>query len=351
MLVSTCLLFSQDSLNNKALSISGYTEVYYQADNNHTLTNQRPQFVYSFNRNNEVALNLGFIKASWHTDNTRANIALAAGSYVNANYAAEAGVLKNVYEANAGIKLSGKSNLWLDAGIFSSHIGFESAIGKDCWNLTRSILSDNSPFFETGAKISYTSKNEKWFLSALLLNGWQRIQRVNGNTTPAFGTQVTYKPSPGITLNSSSFIGNDKPDSLRQMRYFHNFYGIFQLNTKWATTVGFDLGIEQKSKGSSSTNTWYSPVVMLKYFAGKKTAIAARAEYYYDKNGVIISTGTLNGFQTWGFSTNFDYSVSDNAVWRIEIKSLNSKDKIFNTANGNSSKSSASVTTTLAISF
>ena len=29
-------------------------------------------------------------------------IALAAGTYMNANYAAEPGVLKNIYEANAG---------------------------------------------------------------------------------------------------------------------------------------------------------------------------------------------------------------------------------------------------------
>jgi hypothetical protein len=77
---------------------------------------------------------------------------------------------------------------------FASHIGFESAIGKDCWNLTRSILADNSPYYESGAKLSYTSKNEKWFISGLILNGWQRIQRVEGNNLPAFGHQLTFKP-------------------------------------------------------------------------------------------------------------------------------------------------------------
>jgi len=164
-------------------------------------------------------------------------------------------VLKNILEANAGVKIFKKKNLWIDAGVFSSHIGFESAIGKDCWNLTRSILADNSPYFETGAKISYTTDDGKWFISGLLLNGWQRIQRVDGNNTPAFGHQLTYKPNAKITLNSSSFIGNDKPDSVRQMRFFHNFYGIFQLTDKLALTNGFNIGAEQKTKGSSKYNT------------------------------------------------------------------------------------------------
>lgn len=349
--ISSSFLTAQDSTKVNPLTISGYAELYYQHDFNNPVGNTRPSFVYSFNRNNEVALNLGLIKAAYNKENVRANVALAAGSYMNANYSAENGVLKNIYEANIGVKLSRKANLWLDAGIFSSHIGFESAIGKDCWNVTRSILADNSPYFETGVKIGYTSRNEQWFLSALILNGWQRIERINGNTTPAFGSQITYKPNGNITLNSSSFIGNDKPDSVRLMRYFHNFYGTFQLDKKWAATIGFDIGAEQKSKGSSATNTWYSPVLIVKYAAGSKATLAARAEYYHDKNGVIIATGTPGGFQTWGFSANFDYAVAGNVTWRIEAKTLHNKDKIFEKRNGSFITDNTNLTTTLAISF
>jgi len=44
----------------------------------------------------------------------------------------ENGVLKNLFEANVSLKLRNKHNLWLQTGIFNSHIGFESAIGADC---------------------------------------------------------------------------------------------------------------------------------------------------------------------------------------------------------------------------
>lgn len=333
------------------LTISGYAETYYGGDFNNPIGDTRPSFIYSFNKNNEAAVNLAFLKGSYNTNKIRANLALAAGTYMNANYAAEPGILGNFYEGNVGIKLSRENNLWLDAGIFASHIGLESAVGKDNWTLTRSIGADNTPYFESGAKISYISRNEKWFLSALALNGWQHIKPVDGNTIPALGTQITYKPSSRITLNSSTFIGSDKPDSTRQMRYFHNFYGIFRLTDTLAAAINFDIGIEQRNKNSSAMNTWFNPTVILRYMPTAKTAIAVRAEYYDDRHGVIIASGTSGGFRTWGFSANFDYHITSNLLWRVEARTLNSNDNIFTTRNGSTTDNNTFITTSLSVNF
>lgn len=343
--------FAQTDSLKKSIKFIGYLESYFTYDFANPADHNRPGFVYSFNRHNEVNLNIGFVKAAYETDKVRANLAFMTGSYANANLSAEPGVLKNIYEANAGVRISKTKNLWIDAGVFASHIGFESAVGKDCWNLTRSILADNSPYFESGVKISYTSDKQKWFLSALVLNGWQRIQRPIGNNTPAFGHQLTYKPNANITINSSSFIGNDSPDSSRQMRYFHNLFGQFQLNEKFGFIVGFDIGAQQKSKGSSEYNTWYSPVLIAKYSPTNKLSIAARAEYYRDANGVIIYSGTPNGFQTYGYSVNLDVNITDDVMWRIEGRGFNSKDKVFTSDNKQASTQNYFVTTSLAISF
>lgn len=341
---------AQNDSTVKPLTISGYIETYYSYDFNNPTDHNRPGFVYSHNRHNEVNLNLGFVKAAYQTKKVRSNLALMTGTYTNANLAAEPNVLKNIFEANAGIKLSNTKNLWIDAGIFASHIGFESAIGKDCFTLTRSILADNSPYYQSGAKLSYTSDNEKLFVSGLFLNGWQRIQRLDGNNTPSFGHQVTYKPNSKITLNSSSFIGSDTPDSTRQMRYFHNFYAQLQLNPKLSLIAGFDIGAQQKLKRSSNYNIWFTPIIITKYSPSEKVSIAARGEYYSDVSGVIISTGTTNGFQTYGYSLNFDYSITTNIMWRIEARGLTSKDNIF-TLNNKPSTQNYFTTTSLAISF
>jgi hypothetical protein len=342
--------FAQTETVKNPLKISGYLETYFNYDFGMPIDNTRPTFVYSFNRHNEVNINLGFIKAAYETENVRSNLAFMTGTYANSNLANEVGVLKNIFEANVGVKISKSLNLWVDAGVFASHIGFESAIGKDCWNLTRSILADNSPYYESGAKISYTSNNEKWFFSGLLLNGWQRINRIDGQTMPAFGHQIIYKPSSKIILNSSSFVGNTLPDSLKQMRYFHNFYGQFMLNNKFSILVGFDIGLQQKAKESNDYNSWYSPVLIVKYTPNQKTSIAARGEYYSDANGVIIPTNTPNGFQTFGYSLNLDKNIASNVVWRIEGRSFLSKDFIF-TNNKKASDANYFLTTALAINF
>lgn len=341
---------AQTDSTKSPLKINGYLEVYYCYDFNDPSNHNRPDFIYSYNRHNEVNVNLGLIKAAYQKKKTRANLGLMAGTYPNANLRAEPGVLKNIYEANIGVSISKKKNIWIDAGIFPSHIGFESAIGKDCWNLTRSLLAENSPYYESGVKLSYTSINNKWFMSALLLNGWQHIQRSNANNTPAFGHQLTYKPNSKITLNSSSFVGNDKPDSIIQMRYFHNFYGQFQFYKKLGVTIGFDIGVEEKAKNKTNYNKWYSPVLIVKYSPTTKIDIAIRGEYYSDRNQVIITTGTLHGFQTYGYSLNMDYSISEDLVWRIEGRNFSSADAIF-IKNNRSINEDYFITTALVLSL
>ena len=124
----------------KPLTISGFVEAYYCYDFNQPANNTLPGFVSTFNRHNEVTINLAFLKASYSTGSVRANLALGTGTYMNASYVAEPGVLKNIYEADAGVKISKKKNLWIDAGVMPSHIGFESAYSPDNWTLTRSII-------------------------------------------------------------------------------------------------------------------------------------------------------------------------------------------------------------------
>jgi len=341
---------AQDSAKVDPLTISGYAEIYYSYDIGDPVNHTRPAFFYSYNRHNEVTLNIGVLKANYTKDNIRCNFALMAGTYPQYNLASEPGLLRNIFEANIGVKISKKNNLWIDAGILPSHIGFESALGKDCWNLTRSILADNSPYYEAGIKLSYTTKSEKIYLSAMYLNGWQRIQRITANQTPAFGTEITYKPKKTITLNWSTFIGNEKPDSLRQWRYFNNLYGQFQLSKKFGIITGFDIGMQQQKKDTSAYNTWYSPVLILQYKFTNKVCVSARGEYYVDEKGVVIPTGTKNGFQTYGYSLNIDYLPVSNVMFRIEGRTLMSMDKIF-TIDKQPSKENYFITTSLAVSF
>ncbi len=96
---------------------------------------------------------------------------------------------------------------------------------------------------------------------------------------------------------------------------------------------------------------WHTPVVIGRYTINDRFALAGRVEYYADEHGVIIATGTENGFKTLGVSLNLDVQLHKNAVWRVEGKLFNSQDDVFIKNNGDATGSNAVLTTALAVWF
>ena len=342
-LMVTRVMAQQDSTQH--FKFSGFTDIYFAYDFNNPKTHERANFLYNHNRHNEFNVNLALLKMAYTADKIRGNVAIMAGTYAQYNLVAEQDLLRNIYEANAGFRIG--KDLWLDAGIFPSHIGLEGAISKDNYTLTRSLAAENSPYYESGAKITYT-KN-KWVLTGLVLNGWQNIREPAGNSNKALGTQVQFKPTSAIVLNSSSFIGNEKPDSTKQMRYFHDFYATFQIHPRFGFAVLFDIGAEKRA-AAAKYNVWYCPTLLLRYACSDKIALAARGEYYQDANGVIITPDLPLEFKTSGYSLNLDYAPVHNLLLRIEGRLLNSKGAIFRRNNLPTDKSTT-VTSSMAISF
>ncbi len=320
--------FMAKSQETPQIKLSAYVEAYYGFDFSNPQNHQRPSFLYSHKRHNEVNVNLAYVKAAYDNQQVRANLAFMTGNYAQYNLAAEPSILQNIYEANIGVKLSKTKNIWLDAGVMPSHIGFESAISTDCWTLSRSFVAENSPYFETGAKISSTNDEGNFTAAFLVLNGWQRIQRPDGFNRPSIGMQFNYKPKSILTLNYSNFIGSDKPDSLKTLRFYNNLYAIYEPNENWGLTFGFDFGIEKPN--SRTASIWSTPVLIFKKKVNDKSKIALRAEFFNDKNQVIVSTNTTNGFRTFGASAGYDYQIQPNVLFRVEGRFFNSQDAIFN---------------------
>ncbi len=332
---------------DSVLTLSAYAEVYYGFDLSRPDDHVRPAFIYNHNRHNEVNLNLGMLKAAYASPTVRGNMALMAGTYSQANMAAEPALLRSVYEANVGVKLGKRHALWLDAGILPSHIGHESAIGKDCWTLSRSLNAESTPYYEAGIRVSYTSANTKWNASGLLLNGWQRITRPEGNNTPAFGTQLTYSPNPRTTLNWSTFVGSDKPDSASQLRVFNNLYAKLQLSSRWGVIAGVDIGLEEDLIGTA--NLWVNPTLIARYRCGERSYLAARLEYFQDEENVIITVRGPYGFNSLGYSVNFDQWITPRVLWRLEAKQYSSMDALYVDARGNASGTNTCFTASLCL--
>ena len=97
---------AQDSITNQTkisgsdFTIGGFVDAYYAYDFNKPTDNKRPFFLYNHTRHNEFNVNLAYIKGSYTVERARATIAIAAGTYMNANYSAEPGVKIFIKELN-----------------------------------------------------------------------------------------------------------------------------------------------------------------------------------------------------------------------------------------------------------
>ncbi len=312
-------------------SWDAYAGFYYNHDFNQPFNKERPPFTYNHKQTATPALNLFFVKGTYQSNNFRSNLALMAGDYSKYNLAAEANFWQHIYELNAGIKLSKQSNLWLDAGVFASHIGFESAEGLNCWTLTRSMVAENSPYYESGIKLGYISVNGAWQLTALLVRGWQNVQQPSANAalTPAF--QISYTKGKNL-FNYSNFFGRMGLSNYRTFRQYHNWYWMHTTNTlSWI--LGLDLGVDHYSNHQRS---WITPVAIMRYQLNSKWLLATRYEYFADTKDAL-GYGKL---QTSGYSLNADYKVNHYLTLRGEWKHFNDQNAIFlkdvNSSNRNS---------------
>ncbi|MFD1872936.1 porin [Hymenobacter bucti] len=331
------------------LTTYGFVDAYYGFDFNHANTNVRPGFLYSHNRQNEFTVNNAILGMRYDDGKVRGALGIHAGTYVSANYAAEDQVLKHIYEAYAGFRPFEKA--WLDLGIFGSHIGFESAISKDNWTLTRSLMAENSPYYQAGARFTY-EVSPKLTLTALVLNGWQNIRETNQGK--ALGTQIQWKPSDKLLINSSTFYGNEQPqDSLKRRRYFHDFYVTYAATERLNLALVFDVG-KQQSEGRRGYDTWHTGSAFVKYKLADKFSTTLRGEYYNADRGVIISSimpAALDArFLAGGTSLNLDYLPTPNVAFRVEGRYLRAQQAIFQHDTGNS-RNYGNLTTSVALSF
>ncbi len=317
-----------NDLSKFKLTVSGYTEAYFVSDFNRSQKGDRQNFYYNYNRNKQLEFNQSSLKFNLNSPKIEMNFALQAGTYVQDNYAAESKFSKHILEANLNVALNNKKSIYLSAGIMPSHIGFESSVAFDNWNLTRSLLAEQSPYYETGLKLSYRP-NQKYEFAMLFLNGWQKINPLNFKAIRSFGTQFKFIPNENVSYNWSLYAGSESLGISSDFRVFNNFYSQITLNKKWRMLAGFDFGMQQKYQQANEYNFWLSPILISQYSFNDKLKTAIRFEYYQDKKSVIVSTVGNSPFEISGLSINSDYFITPNILFRIELRGLYGTSKVF----------------------
>lgn len=297
-------------------------------------------------RHNEFGINLAYVEAKIEKDRVRGRLALQGGTSVYINYAGERAaqsvfgtLVQHIQEAYGGYRI--REGLWLDAGIFLSHIGAETFISRDNWNYTRSLGADYSPYYQTGARLTY-QWNPQWNTSIHLMNGWQNI--IETNPDKAVGIQVSYAPCNDYSFTYNNFIGREQ-----ELRFFNNLILKARIAHRWWASFSSDVGL-QRNSATGGTSTWYVETLLTQFRLTETLALGGRVEYFHDADQVVVSTGTPNGFQTFGASLNLDWQPESSILIRNELRSLFSRDSVFSNASGERTSNTLFVTS-LGLSF
>lgn len=307
-----------------AVACKGFMDAYYGYDFNEPTNHRRAAFLYNQTTTDAPAVNLALIQAELNGGWYHGSLGLMAGTYARENLAAEPSLLQHFYDTYAGVALDRGRTLWLDVGEFSSHIGFESAISADNYTLSRSLMAENSPYFLTGARLTWKPKKE-WELAFLVVDGWQRVRPQTGNSLPGFGTKVAWTPHDRLTLNWSTYIGSEFPDDQRRIRYFNNLYAHMALSSEVSMYLGCDIGWQRSA--TRGNNMWWSPNAIVRWKLDDRWAAAFRVEQYNDAAGVIVSLPGRTALT--GLSCNVDRQISKNLLFRVELRYLRNSTPAF----------------------
>ena len=331
---------------SEALKLGAFIDSYYAYDFDHPPSLDRILLYPSGNayatqpvRNNEFNVNLAFVEAKLQSEKIRGRLALQAGNSVQVNYAADSaadqaryggagGISRYFQEAYVGYQAAPR--LWVTGGIFFSHLGFESWISRDDWCYTRALVSDNSPYYQTGVKVDYRF-SDLFSAQVDLLNGWQNINE--NNPQKSVGTQIVYTPNGSFTYTYNTFFGREPDGTGTQgSRIYQELIAKWSASDRLQLAAELDLGL-QKPGGSDSTNPWYAATLFAQYQTSPVASVALRVEKFIDLHEAVI--GALpTGFDAAGVSVGINLALQPTLLWRNEVRGFFAAEDLFPTKSG-----------------
>jgi hypothetical protein len=332
---------AQEPDSTPRLTFSAFVDTYYAYDFGRPESHDRA-YTTQAARHDEFNVNLAHVAVQYAAPTARARLALQAGTSVQVNYgfepdelAGQNNYLPLIQEASLGLAVT--PSLWIDGGIFFSHIGSESWISIDNPVYTRSLPSEFAPYYQAGVRATWSATPA---LTAQLnvFNGWQVL--AENNEDKAVGVRLDWAPSPALTLSYSNFIGREPHADTgdQDLRTFHDVSARFAPTQRTTLIATVDVGTQ-------AGGTWYAGSLVGRHGITPTLGINARVERFDDENGVVAP-----GLRTWGASAGVEVARGA-AMWRTEARFFSADDAIFpdRDADGGLSETSTVLVTSLSI--
>ncbi|MFI5149226.1 MAG: outer membrane beta-barrel protein [Bacteroidia bacterium] len=320
-----------------SFKFGGYADAYYAYYTDSVGIKNYQKFPAISPRSNVFSLNVLQLTAQYTSAKIRSSAAIFYGDIPSSAWSP---VFNFIQEANVGFRLSKK--VWLDAGLFKTHIGTEALLPKDNITSSLSIITVYEPWFQSGLKLDYTP-SDKLSFCLHLLNGYNTF--VETNSKKSVGITAIYKLGDKGNIGYYNLMGDDTPDGIKtsHFRVLNNLAFNYDVTPKIKLSIGLDY-ISQTNSGirdSTKMASIYSAIVTMRYQLKSKLGIYGRWDMYNDQDGflsgrIVDSRLMYTGYVMNGITAGLEYKVAENSYIRLEGRQLimDSNQKIFY-SNGN----------------
>jgi Putative beta-barrel porin-2, OmpL-like. bbp2 len=172
--------------------------------------------------------------------------------------------------------------LTIQAGIFSSFIGYDSLYAKDNFNYTRPWGADFTPYLMMGVNGSY-SLTSKLTGTVFVVNGYWHL--ADANSVPSSGGQLAYKATGHTTMKETVFFGPHQSD-----KGFEFWRFLWDSIVEWKTdriTTAFEyhVGTEKIAAPGNPRALWMTAQLPVRWVFSKNWSATVRPEVYWDRDG------------------------------------------------------------------
>ena len=214
-------------------------------------------------------------------------------------------------QAYVSVKPKSWHGVELDAGEFASSAGAEVFATNQNFNYSRSLLFAWAvPYSHTGFRLQYPV-GAHFTGSFHVVNGWNNVEPINRGKTYGFTGAYAWKK---VTWNHNYYVGPEHAHTTAGWRNLYDTSVAVNQTDNFTWYLNFDYG-RDKNIGPGASQ-WAGLAGAARYAIGKKYAVAARLEFFNDRDGLLTGTAqTVKEFTLTG-----EYKLTSWLLTRAEFR-------------------------------
>ena len=224
--------------------------------------------------------------------------------------------LRHFGAANVSYMASVGNGLTVQAGLFSSFIGYDSLYAKDNLNYTRPWGADYTPYLMLGVNASYPF-GKKGTLTGFVINDYFHL--AHPNNVPSFGGQLSYALTEHLNLKETMLYGPHQSDtSLEFWRFFSDSILEWKKD-RFTTAFEYQVGTEKVNVPGTPRALWMSAQLPFHGVIAGPWSATVRPECAWDRDGRW--TGSKQTIKA--VTTTLEYRVPNwktNTIARLEYR-------------------------------